>query len=214
MATPSKADRLPGFLREALAELWYSRRYTLDQIKTFLDDVAAGRRDMLPPELDDLPDDAVIPPTAMPSRSGLHRHVQGLDKLAERLQRSRAVSEGLVRQLGKAPESRQMQLNVELMHSVVTDVFLKAEEAAATGEAVAFDPKTIHDLSKALDHLASARKKDADLVLKVREETAKEMAKRAASKLDLAAKDAAKAGEKGLSAERIAQLRRDIAGMA
>lgn len=210
MPAPSKADRLPGPLKEALAELWYSRRYTLDQIKGWLDDVAAGRLDMVPRELAELPADALVPPAEMPSRSGLHRHVQGLDAIAERLQRSRAVSEGLVRQLGKAPESRQMQLNVELMHSVVTDIFLKAEEATETGEAVTFDPKTIHDLSKALDHLASARKKDADLVIKVREE----MAKLAAKKVDSAAKDAARAGEKGLSKERIAQLMRDLVGMA
>jgi predicted transcriptional regulator len=212
MAPPSKADRLPGALKEALAELWFSRRYSLDQVKGWLDDVAAGRLDLVPRELAELPPDAVaIQATEVPSRSGLHRHVQGLDRLAERLQRSRAVAEGLVRTLGKAPESRQMQLNVELMHSVVTDVFLKAEAAVEEGEGqVTFDAKTIHDLSKALDHLASARKKDADLVLKVREE----MAKDAAKKVDSAVKDAAKAGEKGLSAERIAQLKRELAGMA
>ncbi|MDA8230356.1 MAG: DUF3486 family protein [Magnetospirillum sp.] len=175
---PSKADRLPGPLKEALAELWYSQRYTLDQIKAWLDDVAAGRRSLLPPELAKAAEGVAVSAEDLPSRSGLGRHFQGLDKLADRLQRSRTVAEALVRQLGDAPESRQARLNIELAHTMVTDVFLKADEAVETGEAVTLDAGTIHDLAKALDHLTRAADRDQAATLKLRRELRAELAKK------------------------------------
>jgi hypothetical protein len=190
MAGPSKADRLPGALKEALAELWVSGRYTLDQIKAWLDDLAAGKRSLLPPELAAVAEIAVDP-AALPSRSGLGRHFKGLDGLAERLQRSRAVAEALVRKLGDAPEDRTARLNIELMHSIVTDLVMSLPQDGEDGQPVTLDPESVMFLARSLKDLASARKADADLVLRLRQE----MAKKAAAKVDSAAKEAAKAGE-------------------
>lgn len=218
---PSKVDKLPPGVRELIAALRQTHGWTIDQILDALRALAAGEQPRLPgalpPELASPP---LIDPDSLPGRSGLGAHIQGLDQLAAKLQKSRAIAEALVRKTG-AEESRLTQLNVELMHSVVTDLVLAAESGqlapaspddddSALPVPVLMDPAKVMFLAKALDHLASARKKDADMVLKVRQE----LAKLAASKVDKAAKDAAAAGEKGLSAERLQQLKLELAGMA
>lgn len=218
---PSKVDQLPPEVRELIAELRQSHGWSIDQILAVLRDLADGRQPglpgALPPELAEPP---AIDPDLVPSRGRLGAHIQGLSQLAEKLQRSRSIAEALVRRTGEK-ESRLTQLNVELMHSVVTDLVLAAEsgqlapadpegENGALPVPVLQDPAKVMFLAKALDHLASAAKKDSDMVLKTRQE----MAKLAALKVDKAVREASKAGEKGLSAERITQLRRDIAGMA
>lgn len=112
-----------------------------------------------------------VEPSDLPSRSGLGRHIQGLDQLSERLHRSRSVAEALVRKLGDAPESRQTRLNIELMHSMVTDLFLKVDSVPdEDGATVTMDARTIHDLSKALDHLTRAGERDATHILKLTQE--------------------------------------------
>ncbi|SBW09195.1 putative Mu-like prophage FluMu protein gp27 [uncultured Alphaproteobacteria bacterium] len=217
---PSKVDQLPPEVRELIAELRQAHGWTIDQILGVLRDLASGRRPelpgALPPELTEPP---TIDPDLVPSRGRLGVHIQGLSQLAEKLQRSRSIAEALVRRTGEK-ESRLTALNVELMHAVVTDLLLASETGALapsdSGEEGALpvpvlqDPAKVMFLSKALDHLASAAKKDTDMVLKTRQE----MAKVAASKVDKAMADARKSGEKGLSAERVAQLRRELAGMA
>lgn len=208
---PSKVDKLPEGLREGIAQLWTSGRYTVDQILTHLHDLAAGRRTMLPPELDVA---VTVAPDALPSRSRLHAHLQGVDQVADRLQRSRSVAEALVRKLGDEPESRTARLNIELAHSAILDLFMAADQCAEGGEGGAaptpFDPEAVMFLSKAVKDLASARKADADLVLRLRKEVMAETVK----KLDAAEKAAKSAGEKGLSEDRIAELRRVLAGGA
>ncbi|HYH17513.1 MAG TPA: phage protein Gp27 family protein [Azospirillum sp.] len=213
---PSKVDKLPDPLREGIAQLWTSGRYTVDQILTHLHDLAGGRRTMLPPELDVA---VSVAPEELPSRSRLHAHLQGVDQVAERLQRSRSVAEALMRKLGDEPESRTARLNIELLHSAVLDLFMAADEQQAAGDGdgaspdgppVSFTPEAVANLAKALKDLSSARKADADLILRMRKEVAAEMVK----KLDVAEKAAKAAGEKGLSVERIAQLRQVLAGGA
>lgn len=183
--TPGKVDKLPPEVRELIAALRQTHGWTIDQILDALRALAAGQPPRLPgslpPELTALP---LIDPDKLPGRSGLGLHIQGLDRLAARLHKTRAIAEALVRKTG-SEESRLTQLNVELMHSVVTDLVLAAE-SAESGQAnpdedaapgVLSDPAQVMFLAKALDHLASARKKDADMVLKARQEARVETVK-------------------------------------
>lgn len=200
---PSKVDQLPAELREAIEKLWLSGRYTLEQIAGFLADLASGRRSMLPPELDIA---VQVPPEAVPSKSGLGRHVKGLEAIAEKLQRSRTVAEALVDKVGKEPESRTARLNIELMHASIQDLFLAAEaagEAGAEGTPVALDPENAMFLARALKDLASARKADIDLTLKLKAEIAKEMQAKAVAAAEKALKDGA-----GQPVDRVALLKR------
>ena len=207
---PSKVKKLPPEIRELISELHNTHAWTLDQIAAALRDLAAGKRPSLPgalpPELTDPP---AVDPESLPSRSGLHRHIQGLDRLADRMQRSRAVAEALVRKLGDAPEDRTARLNIELMHSAILDLFMGAEPTEDGGEAqaVTLDPESAMLLAKALKDLSSAKNNDAALIFKLREQ--------AETKTKAAAVKAAEsvAREKGLSKETIAAIRSQILGV-
>lgn len=168
MARRSSIDRLPREVREKIATLRESGR-TIDEILTCLDGL-----------------------NLQVSRSAMGRHVQNLDKLAEKIQRSRDVADTLVRRIGDAPENRQMQLNVELMHSVIMDLLMNVPDGEGeNGEPVTFDAMQAMLISKSLDHLAKASKTDADKVLRIREEAVKKAKLEAA---EIATKQAKSAG--------------------
>jgi len=134
------------------------------------------------------------------SRSALGRHVKQIDAIGSEIRRSRAVAESLVRQYGEAPESRTARLNIELMQGLVTRLMF-----AEDGEAIQFEPKDAMMLATALQKLAQAAKQDADREVLIRKEFAK--------KLDDAIAAAEEAGERGLSLERLAELRRGFLGV-
>jgi hypothetical protein len=138
------------------------------------------------------------------SRSALGRHVKQLDEIAEQLRNSRAVAEALIARFGEEPDNRVARLNIELMHGIVMKLLVTED-----GDAGKLDPQETMFVANALNRLAGAQKLDTDRELQIR----REMAKEATKKLDQAVKDAGASGEKGLSADRIAQLRRDFLGV-
>ncbi len=122
------------------------------------------------------------------SRSALHRYKQSIDKVRERIDRSRAVAEALVQRLGDAPESKTARMNVELMHSVILDIVSNAEAGGTEGDAEGgsddnspLNPMGAMLLAKALDHLTKASRTDADLIARIREEATKVATKKAAA---------------------------------
>lgn len=149
---------------------------------------------------------------AAPSRSALGRHAQKLDGMGEKLRRSRTVAEALMQKLGDAPASRAAQLNIELLHGAVLDLHMRAAEGEEVDEggkaALAGNPQGVMLLSKAIDHLTSAAKKDAEFVAQV-EERATAKAKRAA-----AAAVETVAREKGISPDTLAAIKAGIFGVA
>ena len=188
MGRPSDVDKLPEEIRVQIGRL-RGMGWTIDQIKEHLDSL-----------LD-----------RAPSRSSLGRHIQGLDKLGERMKRSRHVAEALVRELGDAPESTAARLNIELIHTAVLDLFLKAsdgEEVDAEGKAMlAGNPEGTMMLAKALDHLASASKKNVDF-LAAAEKRATERATREAAK---AVEHIGR--ERGISADTLDAIKAGILGV-
>lgn len=138
------------------------------------------------------------------SRAGLARHTRKLDAIGRRIRESRAAATAIMTSLEKDKDNRLARFNIELMHAN-----LQALLGGEDGEEVKLTPQEAMFLGRTLRDLAGAAKTDADREIKVREEVAKQHA----AKLDSAVQDAAAAGEKGLSAERIAQLRRDFLGV-
>ncbi len=190
MSRPSKIGRLPDEIRDQIAAM-RGRGHTIDEIMAHLR------------ALD-------LPPDALPARSGLGMHIQGLDRLAEKVNKTRAIAEALVRRLGDAPESRQARLNIELMHGIVTDVALAVADQEEDGKPVTLEPAQVHFLAKSLDHLARAARADQEATLRLRQEMAREQNKR----VEAAASGVAEiAREGGLSAERIAELQARVAGL-
>ena len=188
MPRPSKIDRLPPEIREAIGRLRDHGR-TLDEILEHL-------RTM---EIE-------------VSRSALGRHVLSMEKVGERLRRSRAVSEALVRQLGDAPESKTARLNIELLHSFIYDLLASAEDVTDGEEVnlaaeVLKNPKALALFAEATEPLTKASRHNADFVQKV-EERAEARGKRDAVKaVESVAKD------KGLSADTLAAIKAGIFGV-
>jgi len=166
MPRASTVRRLPPELREQIGALLTEGR-TLTEITAHLAQLGADV-----------------------SRSALGRYKQHLDKVGEKLRRSREVAEALIAKLGTAPESKALRLNVELMHGVLMDLALSANEEGEEGEGgeggkakgVMLDAQDAMWLSKALDHLSRASKADAELIGKIKEQARKE----ADAKLDKA----------------------------
>ncbi|MCA3349639.1 MAG: DUF3486 family protein [Roseomonas sp.] len=188
MARPSTIARLPGEIREAIGRLRDQGR-TLDEILTHLQGMEVTV-----------------------SRSALGRHVQQMDKVGERLRRSRAISEALVRQLGDAPESQTARLNIEMMHSFLFDFLASAEEGAEEGSEAALahvrDPKSVALMAEAVQRLTTASRQNAEFVARVED--------RAAAKAKAGAARAAEAvaREKGLSADTVRAIKASILGVA
>jgi hypothetical protein len=188
MARPSTIARLPGEIREAIGRLRDQGR-TLDEILTHLQGMEVTV-----------------------SRSALGRHVQQMDKVGERLRRSRAISEALVRQLGDAPESQTARLNIEMMHSFLFDFLASAEEGAEEGSEAALahvrDPKSVALMAEAVQRLTTASRQNVEFVARVED--------RAAAKAKAGAARAAEAvaREKGLSADTVRAIKASILGVA
>lgn len=165
MPRQSTVRRLPPEIREQIGAL-IDAGHSLDEITAHLKQLGAEV-----------------------SRSALGRYKQHLDKVGDKLRRSREVAEALIAKLGNAPESKALRLNVELMHGVLMDLALSANEEGEAGEGgeakakgVVLDAQDAMWLSKALDHLSRASKSDVELITKLKEQARKD----ADAKLDKA----------------------------
>lgn len=184
MPRPSTIDRLPKEVRELIGRLREDGR-TLDEILAKLDELRAEV-----------------------SRSALGRHVQKLDRIGERIRRSRAMADALVARFGDAPESRTARMNIELMHSIITDLVMAVEGGEnGEGTAITLDPENAMFLARSLDHLAKAAAADALLTQKIRDEAAKKAAAAAVAVVEKTGR------EKGLSADTISAIKTSILGV-
>ena len=138
------------------------------------------------------------------SRSALGRYTQQIDQLAEVLREGRVVSQAVMDKIEDAGDDRVARMNIELMHTVVTKLLLGQTD---------IDAKEAAFLAGALKNLAAAGKADMDREIKIREQAARQAREAMARQLDAATEAASDAGERGLSAERVAQLRRDFLGV-
>jgi len=146
-----------------------------------------------------------------PSRSALGRHIQGLDKLGEKMRRSRDVAAALVRELGDAPESTAARLNIELLHSAVLDLFMKAADGETVdgdgAAALAGNPEGTMMLAKALDHLSRASKTNVDFIAAAEKRAAERAKKEAATAVEHVAR------ERGISGDTLEAIKAGILGV-
>lgn len=117
------------------------------------------------------------------SRSALGRYKQQIDKVSERIRRSREVAEALVRNLGEEPESKTTRLNIELLHGVLNDMLMQIpspddEPGDTDASQVELNPMGAMLLAKAMDHLAKAKRNDAELISKLREQAQRDAEKK------------------------------------
>lgn len=138
------------------------------------------------------------------SRTALGRYTKEIDELNEMLRQSGAISEAVYGRLENESLGKTARVNFAALQAIMLRVL--------SGE-TKFTPQEVMFMASAMQKLSSAAKVDLDRELKLREEAAKKAKAEAAQQLDQAAAEASAAGEKGLSAARIAQLRRDFLGV-
>ena len=183
----STLEKLPKEIREELGRL-REDGWTIDELLSKLQELrAAGRHDL------DV------------SRSAVGRYVQGIDKVGEQLRQSRAMAEALVRQLGDEPDTKVARLNIELGHSLIMNLMtgMAGGTEGEDGQTVQLDPEQVMFLTSSIQKLASARKTDAELILRLQTEADK----RAIAAMEATAK------RKGLSADTIADIKKDFLGI-
>lgn len=173
----SSIDLLPDEIQAKIIEL--SKRHTIDEILEHLKQL-----------------DVDI------SRSALGRHIQKLPEIIDRMNRSRIVAEALVKEFGEKGNDKIARANIEMGHTLAMEIMTKCEVDPETGEIkpVTFEPMELMLIGKAFDHFASAKKKDAETTIKVRDE----ITKQAMQNVTTTAKGL------GLSAETVATLRASI----
>ncbi|MBN9438972.1 phage protein Gp27 family protein [Bosea sp. (in: a-proteobacteria)] len=186
---PSSIDRMEPEVRDWIGRL-------RDQGRT-LDEIIAKLR-----ELD---------VAALPSRSALHRHLQKADAIAERLRKSRAVADVIVRRLGDAEPDKATRLNIELMHQAVFDMLSTDNE---DGEPVTLDAQQVMLIAKALDHLGKASKDDVARTIAIEKRAAEKARAEALAKTGKAIADEAAAnGGKVDPAAVLKRIRTDVYGI-
>jgi hypothetical protein len=183
MARPSKIDRLEPEIRAEIAELRAQGR-TIDEI--------LGKLRELKVDV---------------SRSGLGRHIQELDAIAEQIRKSRAIAEQLVQRFGDAPESRTARLNIELAQSLAMKVMMGD---GASDAPVTLDAREFMFVSQGLQKLAQAAKQDVEREAAIEEKFRAKVREKAAA--------AAKAVERelkrvGLSDEARSRIETEILGI-
>lgn len=146
----SAVARLPKDVR-ATVEGWLKEfaagRLTLDEVTARLD----AQWGMIAP--------AELP---KPSRSSLHRHAQKMEKVGERIRRAQEMTAAFAEAVGpQVADGKGVQVMIQAVQSLVYDLMASLEEGAT------LDPKAIHDLAKAANHMAAAQKTDVDRALKI-----------------------------------------------
>jgi DNA-binding transcriptional MerR regulator len=137
------------------------------------------------------------------SKSAVGRHVKKLAEVGSRIREARAVAEGISPTIAAGDDGHLTNMNIELLHAAImriqsgtaddgSDVELTANEAKAVGAAI--------------ESCARAAKLNAERVLKIRQETAKDAAKAVDKTLKKAAP--------GLSKDTVAQIRQAVLGVA
>lgn len=179
--TPSSIDKLPPEIRELIGRLRIEQGISIDAIHAKLMEL-----------------DVAV------SRSALGRHVRSLAEVAEKMRRSREISESLSR-VSNRSDNKMLRGTLELLNSILLDVSLAQEEGEdGTFSPVQFNPLQVKALAQTAESLARAEKMDADRELKLRAQEREEAAKRASG--------AAKA--KGLGQETADFIYKEVLGVA
>lgn len=183
----STVDKLPPAIREAIGRLREHGK-TIDEILQHLHDM----------EVD-------------VSRSALGRHVKGMAAMGERLRRSRAMAEGLARQLGDTPGDKMARVNIELLHSFLNEAFAAAddddEEEGAKAAALIKNPMGAKLFAEAIERLTKASRHNADFVAQIEKRASDHAKKDAAKAVDQVGK------QRGLTQDTIAEIKASIFGV-
>lgn len=162
MARPSKVDRLPQALREQLHAM-LDAGHTLDEITAHLTALGADV-----------------------SRSGIGRHKQRVDKVAERLRESRHMAEAIMDRMGaQAATGKSGAALIEMLTTLTSDYLLRRLDDPDAE----LEVDELRDLARAVKERAQAARATQDYEIKIREEARAEAEKALAAAVEEAASD-------------------------
>lgn len=145
------------------------------------------------------------------SRTAMGRHLKGLEKVTEQIRRSREIAVALATQFGDAPGSQVAQVNIELLHSTLLNLQLKADEDgeidAGGLAALAGNPEGISLLARAIKDLAAASKTNADFIEKVEKRAEDKARKDAVARVEVISR------ERGIGSETLEAIKAGIFGV-
>lgn len=137
------------------------------------------------------------------SRSAMGRYRQSFERAAARVRRSREIAQAIAQEADTGGESRASRVLVEMIQSEAIELIAGLEDEAK------MDARSIMQVAAAAKNLAQTLSLSTQRELELEKRLRAEMA----AKLDDVEAEAEAAGEKGLSADRVAQLRRDFLGV-
>ncbi len=135
------------------------------------------------------------------SRTAVGRYAHSYEKVLAKTREAQDVAGVWVKELHDRPDDKVGQLLAELLKTLAFSTMTHMGEADQNAS-----PMDLHFLARTIKDVAATQKTSADLEIRLRERIAKETV----AKLDEAAKGSA---EKGISAERYRELRRELLGV-
>jgi hypothetical protein len=186
MMRPSTIDRMDPKIREEINRLRIDKGFTIDEILAHIRTMGVTV-----------------------SRSAMGRHVKRLeDEVGEKIRELRIAAAAISKTVDEAADNDKAgALNRELAHSILMRLQIAKDDE---GNDIPFSPQEAMFIAKALDHLSHAEKLDADRVLKIRQEAAKETAKKAATEVEKVLQTDAP----GLSKDTVAKIKHQVLGVA
>ncbi|MBA5235276.1 DUF3486 family protein [Pectobacterium aroidearum] len=181
---PSKIDLLPPAIRDALHQMLRDKQYTQEQIREAINELIDEHN---------LPDDMQI------SRTGLNRYASRMEAVGSKIRASREMAEIWAAKLGSAPTSDVGKL---LMEFVKTLAFETSMSLAEKDKAV--EPKALGQLALVAQRIESAQMVSHKREKEIRQAFAEEAAEKAEKIVSQA----------GLSADKAADIKRQILGIA
>lgn len=180
-------DRLPSDLRTSIDRYLGKENRSVDEFTTFLAELLA-------------------PHEISVSRSSAHRYMVSKEESAEILRQTREMTAALAQEMSDSKQQGQLgRMLVEMARSLVHDMLVTYHRKGETP-----DPKELAMIGKGLAEMARAARLDQDFEKRVEDERKTieaEANRKAADSMEKVATEA------GLSAERVAQIRRDFLGV-
>ena len=180
-------DRLPSDLRTSIDRYLGKENRSVDEFTTFLAELLA-------------------PHEISVSRSSAHRYMVSKEEGAEMLRQTREITAALAQEMSDSKQQGQLgRMLVEMARSLVHDMLVTYHRKGETP-----DPKELAMIGKGMAEMARAARLDQDFEEKVEKERKKieaEANRKAVDSMERVATEA------GLSAERVAQIRRDFLGV-
>ncbi|EMP7137181.1 hypothetical protein B7L73_12620 [Serratia marcescens] len=181
---PSKIDLLPESIRDALHQMLRDKRHTQEEIREAINTLI---------DQHELPDDMQL------SRTGLNRYASRMEAIGSKIRASREMAEIWAAKLGSAPTSDVGKLLMEFVKTLAFETSMALAETEKTVE-----PKALGQLALVAQRIEAAQMVSHKREKEIRQAFAEEAAATAEKIVSQA----------GLSADKAADIKRQILGIA